>query len=174
MMDRSQVMDFCSCWTQSDSWAELRTSARALRHNLIPGATSSSLLWGKKKKKKSETVVELYSNHIYSLLHHHTEETLKKQQTVRLIISNMSVGWTFPSPLEDGTLTWFSLIWTAALKGLFRYLRSMFFSSSASLTTAISRGLLGRRTMLPGSSSWLVSLCLVFSGAEEEKSLCSW
>lgn len=48
-------MDFCSCWMQSDSWAELRTSPRALRHSRIPGATSSSLSWDHREKWDGST-----------------------------------------------------------------------------------------------------------------------
>lgn len=60
------------------------------------------------------------------------------------------------------------------LLGFIKYLLSMFLSSSASLRTAMSRGLSGRRTTAPGGSSGLLSLCLVVSGEEEEMSLCSW
>lgn len=60
MMARSQAMDFCSCWMQSDSWAELRTWLRDLRHSLIPGATSSSLL---KRSRKVRPLVKLTEKH---------------------------------------------------------------------------------------------------------------
>lgn len=44
MMERSQAMDFCSCWMHMASWAALRTSVRAFLHTFIPWATSSSPL----------------------------------------------------------------------------------------------------------------------------------
>ncbi len=85
----------------------------------------------------------------------HTAKVKREERQTGL--RSVWIWMTYPSPSAlsgDGAgagtetvPTLSSLIWMVLLKGLFRYLRSMFLSSSARCVTAISRGLFARRTM---------------------------
>ncbi len=66
MMDFSQAMDLCSCCRHRESWLALRTSPRALRHCLSPGARSSSALPQTDYRLQYCTQPDLWSNIIHA------------------------------------------------------------------------------------------------------------